>query len=59
MRERKDVPTRSPRAAASSVPAAVPSQIVTATPELLAICAAVTLLRIPPEPKAEVRAPMS
>ena len=59
LRVRKVVPMRSPRTAASRVPSAVPSQIVTGTPELLAICAATTLLRIPPEPKADVREPMS
>ena len=33
--------------------------ILVGTPEPLAICAATTLLRIPPEPKVEVREPIS
>ncbi len=53
------VPIRSPPAAASSVPGAVPSQIVTATPEPLAIAAAETLLRMPPDPNVEEGAPIS
>ena len=46
-------------AAASSVPGAVPLQITAGIPASLAISAAATLLRIPPEPKAEVRSPIS
>jgi hypothetical protein len=53
------VPTASPPAAAASVPGAVPSQITTRMPAALAISAAATLLRIPPEPNAEVRWPIS
>ena len=55
----KRVPTASPAAAAASVPALVPSQIVAGIPASLAISAAATLLRMPPEPKAEVRSPIS
>ena len=50
---------RFPAAAAASVPGAVPSQITTGIPAALAISAAATLLRIPPEPNAEVRSPIS
>ncbi len=50
---------RSPAAAASSVPLAVPSQITAGIPAALAISAAATLLRIPPEPNGEVRSPIS
>ena len=53
------VPTRSPRAAAAKLPGSVPSQTTTGIPAALAISAAATLLRIPPEPKAEVRSPIS
>ena len=55
----KRVPTGSPAAAAASVPALVPLQIAAGIPASLAISAAATLLRIPPEPKAEVRSPIS
>ena len=49
-----------PRAAAAvSEPDRVPSQITLGIPASLAISAAATLLRIPPEPKAEVRSPIS
>ena len=53
------MPTASPPAAASSDPGRVPSQITLGIPASLAISAAATLLRIPPEPKAEVRSPIS
>ena len=43
----------------ASVPAAVPLQITAGMPASLAISAAATLLRIPPEPKADVRSPIS
>ena len=55
----KRVPTGSPAAAAARVPGAVPLQITAGIPASLAISAAATLLRMPPEPKAEVRSPIS
>ena len=48
----------SPPAAAVRVSSLVPLQITAGTPASLAICAAATLLRMPPEPKAEVRSPI-
>ena len=55
----KRVPPGSPAAAARSVPCSVPLQITTGMPASLAISAAATLLRMPPEPKAEVRSPIA
>ena len=55
----KRVPIASLRAAAIRVPAFVPLQIVAGVPDSAAISAAATLLRMPPEPKAEVRSPIA
>ena len=55
----KLVPTAPPAAAVASVPGVVPLQITAGIPASLAISAAATLLRMPPEPKAEVRSPIA
>ena len=55
----KRVPDRLPGGGRASVPALVPLQITAGIPDSLAISAAATLLRMPPEPKAEVRSPIS
>ena len=53
------MPTASPAIARASVPGCVPLQITTGMPAEVAISAASTLLRIPPEPRCELDMPIS
>ena len=56
----KRVPTAlAGRRGGAACPRSVPLQITAGIPASLAISAAATLLRMPPEPKAEVRSPIS